>query len=145
MRLTINIALLILSVTFGLYVCCSQSELYSSAQRRLNIKPYFSDHKDLFPMNENDIYGSLIMVVALFIAAASGIGGGGVLLPLFMIVFGFKPKAAIALSNFCILGNSVINIIVFAQRRHPLADRPLVDWDLLLIFEPLTIAGAVRK
>ena len=25
----------------------------------------------------------------------------------------------------------------------PLADRPLVDWDLILVMEPLTIAGAL--
>lgn len=29
------------------------------------------------------------------------------------------------------------------QRRHPSADRPLVDWDLILIMEPLTIGGAL--
>ena len=26
---------------------------------------------------------------------------------------------------------------------HPNADRPLVDWDLILIMEPLTIGGAL--
>jgi len=29
------------------------------------------------------------------------------------------------------------------RKRHPLADRPLVDWDLILVMEPLTIAGAL--
>ncbi len=29
------------------------------------------------------------------------------------------------------------------RRRHPSADRPLVDWDLILIMEPLTIGGAL--
>jgi uncharacterized membrane protein YfcA len=33
----------------------------------------------------------------------------------------------------------VLNI----TKRHPLADRPLVDWDLILVMEPLTIAGAL--
>lgn len=28
-------------------------------------------------------------------------------------------------------------------KRHPHADRPLVDWDLILVMEPLTMAGAV--
>ena len=27
--------------------------------------------------------------------------------------------------------------------RHPLADRPLLDWSLILIMEPTTIVGAV--
>ena len=30
-----------------------------------------------------------------------------------------------------------------ARRRHPCADRPLIDWDLILVMEPMTIAGAV--
>jgi hypothetical protein len=33
----------------------------------------------------------------------------------------------------------VLNI----PKRHPLADRPLIDWDLILVMEPLTIAGAL--
>jgi hypothetical protein len=31
--------------------------------------------------------------------------------------------------------------VLNASKRHPLEDRPLVDWDLVLIMEPLTIAG----
>jgi uncharacterized membrane protein YfcA len=34
-------------------------------------------------------------------------------------------------------------MILNTQKRHPLADRPLVDWDLILVMEPLTIAGAL--
>jgi hypothetical protein len=29
------------------------------------------------------------------------------------------------------------------SKRHPLVNRPLVDWDLILIMEPLTMAGAI--
>jgi hypothetical protein len=29
-------------------------------------------------------------------------------------------------------------------KRHPDADRPLIDWDLILLMEPITMAGAVR-
>ena len=28
-------------------------------------------------------------------------------------------------------------------KRHPVADRPMIDFDLVLVMEPLTIAGAV--
>ena len=34
-------------------------------------------------------------------------------------------------------------MILNVNKRHPLADRPLVDWDLILVMEPLTIAGAL--
>jgi hypothetical protein len=29
------------------------------------------------------------------------------------------------------------------RRRHPTADRPLIDWDLIMVMEPMTILGAV--
>jgi Sulfite exporter TauE/SafE len=101
-------------------------------------------HKDLFPLDNSDISGSLMIGVGLMIAASGGIGGGGILVPLLIIVFGFKPKFAVPLSNFTILGASITNIVLNLPKRHPDADRPLIDWDLILVMEPLTMAGAVR-
>ena len=34
-------------------------------------------------------------------------------------------------------------MVLNTRKRHPLADRPLIDWDLILVMEPLTIAGAL--
>jgi uncharacterized membrane protein YfcA len=56
---------------------------------------------------------------------------------------GFSPKHAIPLSNVTVLGGAVANTILNTRKRHPLADRPLVDWDLILVMEPLTIGGAL--
>lgn len=50
---------------------------------------------------------------------------------------------AIPLSNITIFGGAIANMILNVQKRHPFADRPLVDWDLILVMEPLTIAGAL--
>lgn len=36
-----------------------------------------------------------------------------------------------------------MNMVMNVPKRHPSADRPLVDWDLILIMEPLTIGGAL--
>jgi uncharacterized membrane protein YfcA len=56
---------------------------------------------------------------------------------------GFTAKEAIPLSNVTVLGGAVANTILNVQKRHPLANRPLIDWDLILVMEPLTIAGAL--
>ena len=77
------------------------------------------------------------------IAAGGGIGGGGVLVPIYILVMGFSPKKAIPLSNITVFGGALANTILNVKKRHPLADRPLVDWDLILVMEPLTIAGAL--
>jgi uncharacterized membrane protein YfcA len=83
--------------------------------------------------------------VGLLVAASGGIGGGGILVPLYILVYQFKPKRAIALSNFTILGASIMNMVLNFPKRNPNAkiDRPLVDWDLVTIMQPLTIAGTL--
>jgi len=104
----------------------------------------FDYHKDLFPMDlVHDGLTIGLASIGLMIAASGGIGGGGMLVPLFMLVLGFKTKHAIALSNCTILGGSIANTAVNSRKRHPGLDRPLIDWDLVLIMEPFTIFGAV--
>ena len=56
---------------------------------------------------------------------------------------GWAPKNAIPLSNITILGGAMMNTFLNVQKRHPKADRPLIDWDLILMMEPLTILGAL--
>lgn len=46
------------------------------------------DHKDLWPLDWRDVVTFVVAVLALFIAAGGGIGGGGVLVPLFILVLG---------------------------------------------------------
>merc|ERR1712176_845530 len=77
------------------------------------------------------------------IAAGGGIGGGGILVPIYILVMGFSPKHGIPLSNVTVFGGAIANMILNSRKRHPLADRPLIDWDLILVMEPLTIAGAL--
>jgi uncharacterized membrane protein YfcA len=103
-----------------------------------------AQHKNLFPIDNTDIFGSLLVAFGLMISASGGIGGGGILVPLLIIIFGFNPKYAIPLSNITILGSSITNVILNLPKRHPDADRPLIDWDLILLMEPITMAGAVR-
>jgi len=109
-----------------------------------NLEDVFSYHKKLFPMDvRHDAFTIACAIVGLIIAASGGIGGGGILVPIYMLVLGFKPKHAIALSNFTILGGSIANTTMNCRKRHPKVDKQIIDWDLILIMEPLTIFGAV--
>jgi hypothetical protein len=56
---------------------------------------------------------------------------------------GFTPAQAVALSNITILGGSLANFMANSSRRHPLLNRPLIDWDLILVMEPTTMLGAL--
>ena len=100
-------------------------------------------HKPLLPLDANDYIGFACATIGLMIAAGGGIGGGGILVPTYILVMGFTAKEAIPLSNVTVFGGAIANTLLNVRKRHPLADRPLIDWDLILVMEPLTIAGAL--
>jgi hypothetical protein len=86
-----------------------QQQLYntitsSNAQQQPQQKEPSADpddgrHKDLFPLSRADVIGLVLAVVGLMLAAGGGIGGGGILVPLYVLIFRFSPKLAVPLSN----------------------------------------------
>lgn len=102
-------------------------------------------HKDLFPLDTNDCIGSLIVFVGLVIATSGGIGGGGIIVPVLLLFFHFDSRHAIPLSNITIFGASIVNLLFNARRQHPLRKESLIDWDAVLVMEPLTMIGECRR
>lgn len=89
------------------------------------------------------IVGLITAFIGIMLSAGGGIGGGGLLVPIFVLIFRLPIKHAVGLSNVTVFGGAVANTILNASKRHPLANRPLVDWNLLSMMEPLTMAGAL--
>lgn len=56
---------------------------------------------------------------------------------------GFSTNIAVALSNITIVGGSIANFAINVGKRHHFLDRPLIDWDLIVVMEPATILGAL--
>ena len=94
-------------------------------------------------LSQREIIGFLVSVIGLILAAGGGIGGGGILMPIYILILEFPVKRAIPLVNVTVFGGAIANTILNVPKRHPLIDRPLVDWDLILVMEPLTMAGAL--
>lgn len=79
----------------------------------------------------------------LFIAAGAGVGGGPVLVPLYLIAGALTNVAAVALSNVTILAGSVASTGCNLFKRHPWRAGPLINYDLILLMQPPTTLGAV--
>lgn len=94
-------------------------------------------------MNGRDIGGFILAALGLLVAAGGGIGGGGILVPIYTLIIDFDSKFAIPLANISVFGGAIANVLLNSTKRHPAADRPLIDWNLILVMEPLTIAGAL--
>ena len=55
----------------------------------------------------------------------------------------FSTGASVGLSNITILGGAISNLLFNAPRRHSMKHAPLIDWDLIMVMEPLTILGTI--
>ena len=99
-------------------------------------------HKTLLPPAPQDFLGTALLFVGGTLAGASGIGGGGLNVPIMMLVLHFIVLEAVPLSHIMVLGNAVAQNIVNLSRAHPLdRRRPLVDFNAPLILLPMQLGG----
>jgi len=101
------------------------------------------EQRTILPIEFNDVAGLLCTCTSIFLSIGGGIGPGAILVGVYIIVMDFPPKVAIPLSCITSLGISMVSTITNAPKRHPLTDRPMIDWDLILIMQPLTLFGAI--
>ncbi|OWZ23213.1 hypothetical protein PHMEG_0001926 [Phytophthora megakarya] len=85
----------------------------------------------------------VFIALGLVVSAAGGLGGGPILVPAMVLIMSFDIKRATPISNFAILGGAVANAWFNMRKRHPTADRPLIDPELALGMIPVVIGGTV--
>ena len=87
----------------------------------------------LFPLSSGDAVGTVCAFLTVMAASVGGIGGGGLLVPLYMLALGLG-RFAIPLSKATICGGAISNVAIQCRRRHPLAeDRPLIAYNVAAI------------
>ena len=97
----------------------------------------------LLPLEPRDIFGFLLASMGVTLAAGGGIGGGGLVVPIYILVMGLSPSYAMPISSVTVFGGALGSLLINYRKRHPLADRPLIDWNLMLVMEPLVLTGAL--
>lgn len=105
---------------------------------------YIGDEKPtLLPLSPNQMVGFMLASLGATLGSLGGIGGGGLVVPCYVVVMQLNLKQAIPLGSVTVLGGSIAALILNLPRRHPLADRPIIDWDLILMMEPLVLVGTI--
>ncbi|KAG1700354.1 hypothetical protein DVH05_012155 [Phytophthora capsici] len=91
---------------------------------------------------QREIFGMALAALVIFVAAGGGTGGGGVLDPIYILVMGLDAKTAIPLSSITILGGAIGNFFMNLSRTRDNSTEPLIDWDVILVMQPLLLLGA---
>jgi uncharacterized membrane protein YfcA len=112
--------------------------------REVSLNASLCKHKPLFEdFNLRDISATVIIFISGCFAAGAGVGGGGIFVPILILITYFDPKDAIPLSNTLIGAAAIANWIQMGRKRHPKANRPLIDYHLALIIQPLALGGTL--
>merc|ERR1712232_1381803 len=82
----------------------------------------FTNPDDYYVHLWRDILGVLVWFCAAGVATACGVGGGGIYVPLGMILLDFAPKPSSGLSQASIFGASLGGILLNLRNLHPNAE-----------------------
>jgi len=94
------------------------------------------------PGSPEFLVGCAVLFVCSTLAAAGGIGGGALNVPILLAVFGYSYKEAVVLSLCAVAGNTLSQVIVNSHKSHPLdKTRPIIYFDAALLLIPAQLGG----
>jgi Sulfite exporter TauE/SafE len=106
---------------------------------------HFNDplfHTDTLPLFRLAVISTLCWLITSC-AVAAGIGGGGLLVPLYAMGLGVGTKLAVPISTATIFGVALGNASFLVTERHPHANRPLIDYATVSFMQPGELMGVV--
>ena len=100
-------------------------------------------HKGVFPLLGLEIGGTALLTVLMALAVMSGIGGGGIIVPLLMAFYDMSTKQAVACSGFTILTGSICRYMTTIKKRHPDKDATCIEYSLTNVMLPTVLLGSI--
>ena len=124
--------------------CFDDFEICTGVATDLEAGVGVCEHKDVWPFNTLEWFGNIMTLIVLLTSNFGGLGGGGALIPVAMIFYGFDTKQAIGLSNASICVASICRYIFNFNKSHPLKQGKgvLVDYNIASLMLPMIVVGA---
>ncbi|XP_054788987.1 sulfite exporter TauE/SafE family protein 3-like [Prosopis cineraria] len=107
-------------------------------------KPGQSGYQHVWPEMKFEwriIVGTLIGSLGAAFGSVGGVGGGGIFVPMLILIIGFDPKSATAISKCMITGAAVSTVYFNLKLKHPTFDIPLIDYNLVMLMMPMIMLG----
>ncbi|CAL1373488.1 unnamed protein product [Linum trigynum] len=87
------------------------------------------------------VAGTAIGFLGAAFGSVGGVGGGGIFVPMLTLIIGFDPKSSTAISKCMITGAAISTVFYNLKLRHPTLDLPIVEYDLVLLIQPVLLLG----
>ena len=100
-------------------------------------------HKPVFPVYREEIAGIVAIFCLKISTTMAGIGGGPIIQPMLIVLFGFLTKEAVTVGAFATFLATAASFIANFKQRHPEKSHSvLLDYGVTSIMMPTTLAGA---
>ncbi|KAF7817140.1 sulfite exporter TauE/SafE family protein 3 [Senna tora] len=89
-------------------------------------------HKHVWPemkLGWHIIVGTMIGSLGAAFGSVGGVGGGGIFVPMLILIIGFDPKSATAISKCMIMGAAISTVYFNLKLKHPTLDIPMIDYN----------------
>lgn len=94
-------------------------------------------------MKQIEIWGTIVLTVTIALCIISGIGGGGIVLPLLMLFFNMQMTPAVAVSAIKTLLGGLVRFHTILNERHPEKDAVSLDYSMSNFMLPSVLIGSV--
>jgi uncharacterized membrane protein YfcA len=85
----------------------------------------------------------LALFIGCCVSSAGGVGGGGINVPIFLLVFGYSFKRSVINSYYVVLGNAFAQSLLNIGRKHPrFHAHPMIFWEFVAMLVPAQIGGS---
>ncbi|KAI3835947.1 hypothetical protein MKW92_036616 [Papaver armeniacum] len=115
-----------------------------SQQKYASAKSKRSDYQHLWPemrFGWRILVGSIIAFIASAFGSVGGVGGGGIYVPMLILVIGFDAKSSVPISKCMIMGTAASTVYCNIKRRHPTLEMPVIDYNLAVLIQPMLMLG----
>ena len=100
-------------------------------------------HKKIFPIEPSEAAGYVILPILMSIATVGGVGGGTIMVPVLIGMYGFATKDAIPISSAIVFWSALLRFgLISAYAPHP--ERPnatQVDYNIVQAVFPVYLVG----
>lgn len=100
-------------------------------------------HDSIFPITFDTILGLIFVVFGSALSNAGGIGGGGLLIPILLLIFKFYTHEAIPISKLMIFSGAVTSFVLGFKQKHPFRDTITIDYNIPLLLVPMVLFGTM--
>ena len=96
-----------------------------------------------FPATIREIVGLVCIVVGSALSNAGGIGGGGLLIPILILILKFETHEAIPISKIMIFTGALTAFIMGLNYKHPYRDAIALDYNIAGVLIPMILFGTI--